>query len=201
MSETDDELMIRFQHRRDFAAFEQLFLRHKDVLLRFLVRLVRTRASAEDASQHTWLKVIEVARKGAYALGQGAAFRTWLFAMARNHVIDEHHRKLAATHTVLLSDSCNNEAWHCVPEVNGASPDPAVEVGRGELIERIQHALARLPFEQREVIALWISGIDPMDIASMTNAPRETVLSRKKYAIAKLRKSLHAVLASERQHD
>jgi RNA polymerase sigma-70 factor, ECF subfamily len=60
----DDALMSRFQRDRDLTAFEKVFARHKTPLLRFLLRLVDRRALAEDASQQTWLKVIEVARNG-----------------------------------------------------------------------------------------------------------------------------------------
>lgn len=198
-AETDNALMLRFQVQRDFVAFERLFIRHKDVLLRFLVKLVGTRAGAEDASQHTWMKVIEVARKGTYAESRGAAFRTWLFTLARNHVIDEHHRKFSATRTVLLPDEANHEIWEKAGSL--ASVDPLAAVARHELVDRILQALALLPIEQREVIALWASGVDPADIAAMTNAPRETVLSRKKYAIAKLRKALGESVALEQNHE
>ena len=58
----DHELMLSFQQEGDLAAFEELFRRHKDMLLRFLIRLSANHAIAEDVSQQAWLKAIDVAR-------------------------------------------------------------------------------------------------------------------------------------------
>jgi len=44
------------------------------------------------------------------------------------------------------------------------------------------------------VIALWIAEVEPAAIAEITGAPRDTVLSRKKYALAKLRSALSDLL-------
>jgi RNA polymerase sigma-70 factor, ECF subfamily len=196
-AETDDELMMRFQRDGDLSAFEQLFGRHKDVLVRFLLRLTGAHASAEDASQQTWLKVIEVARKGNYATDRVASFRTWLFTLARHHVIDEHRRKLAATRMVALPEGQCDEILMSAVGADATAADPARHAMQDEVARYIHEAIATLPFEQREVIALWASGIDPMDIANITAAPRETVMSRKKYGIAKLREALLHVLAGE----
>jgi DNA-directed RNA polymerase specialized sigma24 family protein len=48
-------------------------------------------------------------------------------------------------------------------------------------------AVSRLPAEQRKVIGLWSGGASIRDMASACRAPRDTVLSRKKYAVARLR--------------
>jgi RNA polymerase sigma factor (sigma-70 family) len=198
-AETDDDLMTRFQREGHLAAFEQLFARNKDGLLRFLLRLVANHASAEDASQQTWLKVIEVARKGSYATEQVATFRTWLFTVARNHVIDAHQRKLSATRTVALPQGSEEALLMDAFDVDTAAADPAAHAIRAELTKCVHEAVATLPLAQREVIVLWASGIDPMDIATITNAPRETVLSRKKYAMAKLREALRDFAVTEQQ--
>ena len=71
-------------------------------LLRFLTRLSRNRTVAEDVAQQTWLKVIDVARQGAFAAASDVAFRTWLCTLARNHFIDEYRRKFAASRSVPL---------------------------------------------------------------------------------------------------
>jgi RNA polymerase sigma factor (sigma-70 family) len=193
-ADNDDELMSRFQRDRDLAAFERLFARHKDALFRFLLRLVANPAAAEDASQQTWLKVIEVARNGSWQNKRNAAFRTWLFTLARNHVIDEHKRKFAVSRTVPLPEG---ELPEGSIGVDRQARDPAEQAVQEQLARRVQAAMVALPFEQREVLALWAVGIDPSEIATITSAPRETVLSRKKYALAKLRAALGDVLPVE----
>ena len=185
----DAELMLTFQRERNYAAFETLFRRHKDALLAFLIQLTSSRTVAEDVSQQAWLKVIEAARQGRYSDREGVAFRTWLCTLARNHFIDEYKRKFAASRTVALAalpDAAETES-------PSSAPDPADLVDQGQLSAHIQRALRTLPFEQREVIVFWAAGVGLEEIASIVRAPRDTVLSRKKYAIAKLRTLMQAL--------
>src|SRR5687767_13302759 len=92
----DAQLMLRFQRDGDLVALARLFERNSAALLRFLTRLSRNRAIAEDVAQQTWLKVMDVARHGSFATASGVGFRTWLCTLARNHFIDEYRRKFAA---------------------------------------------------------------------------------------------------------
>jgi RNA polymerase sigma-70 factor (ECF subfamily) len=190
----DDELMFRFQRDHDYPAFEELFERHKDVLLRFLARLLGDLAAAHDVSQQTWLKVIEVARRQGYRAQPEARFRTWLLTLARNHVIDEYQRKFAATRTVALNEELRENSQHGPMAGQQAAPDPLDDAHRVQIAKRLYEAIRALPLEQREVIALWAIEIEPAAIAVITGAPRETVLSRKKYALAKLRSALSDLL-------
>jgi RNA polymerase sigma-70 factor (ECF subfamily) len=189
----DDELMFRFQRDHDYLAFEELFGRHKDVLLRFLARLLGDVATAHDASQQTWLKVIEVARRQDYLAQPDARFRTWLLTLARNHAIDEYQRKFASTRTVALTDELREKSLHG-PTAGQLAPDPLDDTHRQQIAKRLADAIQNLPLEQREVIALWIAEVEPAAIAEITGAPRDTVLSRKKYALAKLRSALSDLL-------
>jgi RNA polymerase sigma-70 factor, ECF subfamily len=190
MIEADDaELMLAFQVERDYGAFEALFHRHKDMLLRFLARLSGNPAIAEDVSQQTWLKVIDVARRGAYTRRPDVAFRTWLCTLARNHFVDEFQRKFVVSRADPLPDDFDN-----LPD-SGADPLEALD--RREMARRVDAALRQLPFEQREVIALWAADVGIDAIAAMVGAPRDTILSRRKYALAKLRLALAAPSAEE----
>ena len=190
MIEADDaELMLAFQTERDYGAFEALFCRHKDMLLRFLARLAGNVAIAEDVSQQTWLKVIDVARRGGYARRHDVAFRTWLCTLARNHFVDEFQRKFAVARTQPLPDDFENSP--------GEGADPLEALDRYEQAKRVDAALRQLPFEQREVITLWAADVGVDAIAAMVGAPRDTILSRRKYALAKLRHALAASSAEE----
>lgn len=185
----DITLMLRFQRDRDYAAFEQLFRRHKDPLLRFVLRLAANHAIAEDVSQRTWLKVIDMARRGIYAERPGVAFRTWLCTLARNDFIDEYKRKFAATRTVPLPEDLHEAG----AQDHDPAPDPADVLHQQEMSRHLNEAMAALPFEQREVVAMWATGFELDAIVAITGAPRDTVLSRKKYAIAKLRAALSSL--------
>lgn len=182
----DHELMLSFQQEGDLAAFEELFRRHKDMLLRFLIRLSANHAIAEDVSQQAWLKAIDVARQGRYTARAGVTFRTWLCTLARNHFIDEFRRKFAAARTVPLP--ADFERADAPPR--DVAPDPADLAQYQERVRRVNEALLDLPFEQREVIALWAADFDLDTMVALTGAPRDTLMSRRKYAIAKLRAAL-----------
>jgi RNA polymerase sigma-70 factor (ECF subfamily) len=140
--------------------------------------------------------VIEVARRNGYTSRSDATFRTWLFTLARNHVIDAHQRNRVVSRTVSLPNDVINELIDGSPDGLGLDPEAkALEI---ELTQRVSAALDVLPFEQREVITLWTIGFDPHEIAGIIGAPRETIFSRKKYGIAKLRLALADLLPTRR---
>ena len=186
----DADLMLRFQGASDYTAFERLFARHRDSLLRFLARFTREPAMAEDACQHTWLKVIDAARQGTYEGRSGVTFRTWLFTLARNHFIDEYQRKAAHTRSVPLPAGLDQDlAPDSHPQLaTPASPPDLLQQQQQAML--VRQAMRALPFEQREVMWLWALGTDLDGIARITGATRDTVLSRKRYALAKLRASM-----------
>ncbi len=78
------------------------------------------------------------------------------------------------------------------------APDPSELVHRQEMSRHLNEAMGGLPLEQREVVALWATGVEIDAIVAITGAPRDTVLSRKKYAIAKLRAALGSLSVQER---
>jgi RNA polymerase sigma-70 factor (ECF subfamily) len=191
-SQSDDAvLMQRFQEAGDYSAFELLFERHKRGLLSFVIRLSGDRTIAEDVSQHTWLKLIDGARQRTYAPRPGATFQTWLYTLARNRFVDEYVRRHEVSR---MSTEGDDQARRTETPDERSSPESEVE--RGQMKVLVEAAVRELPFEQREVIALWAAGTDIETMVRITGAPRDTVLSRRKYAIARLRRILTARGAS-----
>jgi RNA polymerase sigma-70 factor (ECF subfamily) len=141
---------------------------------------------AEDVSQQTWLKLIEAARQRSYAPRNGASFQTWLFTLARNRFVDDYVRRHEVARVSRESEI--DIELREIADVDDKSPES--HVSAAQLRQLIHGALADLPLEQREVIAMWSSGMDVERMMQVTGAPRDTVLSRKKYAIAKLRLAL-----------
>ena len=176
----DEDLMLLFQEQGSMNAFGELFRRHKDAFADFLTRLAGNRTIGEDVSQQAWLKLIEVAREGRYS--NKARFRTYLYTIGRNVYIDEYQRKHANTRTDALGETA----------VADGNPTAAPHSGvvQNERRRMLELALLSLPFEQREVLALWATGTSIATMAEVTGAPRDTVLSRKKYGIMRLRTAL-----------
>ena len=117
-----------------------------------------------------------------------ARFTTWLYRLAHNRLID-HYR--ASGHLTLVSadDEAHADAIAALP--GARSDDPRVRAENRELGERLRAAVAALPPAQRETFLLQQEGgLSLAEIAAVTGVGTETVKSRLRYAVAKLRGDL-----------
>ena len=176
---SDESLLARYRCG-DAAAFETLYARHRQGLYRFLVGLCNKAELAEEIYQDTWLSLI---RSTTEPQGR-ASFRTWLFQIARNRLID-HWRKHGIHNP--LHDSYD-EQLHAKPD-DSAGPEQQLSLSRDQ--GRLEAALQDLPEDQREVFMLRLHGeLELPQIAALTGSPLETVKSRLRYAQQKLRRLL-----------
>lgn len=174
----DDVLMLAWV-AGDVVAFEQLYARHRGPLFRFLLRQLRDQALAEEFFQDVWQRVI-AARAG---WKPDAAFATWLFRIAHNR-LNDHWRGLK--HRPATPDDGDERAAR-VPDP--ATPEHALS--EFEQRRRLQLAIEALPDEQRAVVLLRLEQeLSLEDIAAITGTGRETVKSRLRYAMDKLRAGL-----------
>ena len=175
----DEALMLAWAGG-DAAAFEALYQRHRGPLYRFLLAQVRDRALAEELYQDVWQRVI-AARAG---WRPEAAFSTWLYRIAHNRLNDhwraQRHRPPAPLDAELRTAAL-------------ADPDdPERLAGREETRLRLQQALDELPDEQREAVLLRLQQeLSLEEIGRITGVGRETVKSRLRYALDKLRARLN----------
>jgi RNA polymerase sigma-70 factor (ECF subfamily) len=172
--------MLRFQGG-DVRAFEELVRRHRTPVFSFLFRLTGDRGRAEDLCQETFLRVV----RAAAAWERRAAFRTWLFSVARNQAVDEARRQVFRR-AQPLEDPPSAAASDDLP------PDRQAE---GALLRpKLEAALAALPDEQREVFLLREhAGLRFHEIAEVTGVAENTVKSRMRYALEGLRARLEAL--------
>ncbi len=177
-ADSDEALMLAYG-RGDAAAFDLLYDRHRVRLYRFLVRQLRDGALADEVFQDVWQRVI-VART---SWRPEAAFATWLFRIAHNRLADhwraQSHRPPAPADADLRTAR--------VPD-----PDtPERRLAAAEQRRDLQRALDDLPAEQREVVLLRLEQeLTLEDIGAVTGVGRETVKSRLRYAMGKLRARL-----------
>ena len=176
---SDETLLARYREG-DGAAFEILYARHRQGLYRFLLGLSGKPELADEVFQDTWLSLI---RSTSQPQGR-ATFRTWLFQIARNRLID-HWRKHGVHQP--LHDSYDEQLHAIGDETN--DPEQLLNLSRDN--QRLESALQTLPADQREVFLLRAHGdLDLAQIASLTETPLETVKSRLRYAQQKLRRLL-----------
>lgn len=172
----DSALMLRYRDG-DVAAFETLYGRHKDPLFRYLLRLCRQQAAAEDVFQEVWGKII----KSRDNYRASAKFTTFLYHVAHNCFIDHVRRNKRHGNTADVEPDSQADGADC--------PETLVEKSLAR--RRLDIALRSLPDEQRDVFLLYEeAGLSLDEIATITDCKRETAKSRLRYAIRKLRAAL-----------
>ncbi|MCU1716716.1 RNA polymerase sigma factor [Pseudomonas sp. 5P_3.1_Bac2] len=183
----DDAALLRRYRRGEAAAFSQLYERHRLGLFRFILGLCGDHGLSEEVFQETWLSVIRTLSEQR----DSVLFKTWLYQIARNRLID-HWRKNARHHS---GHSEYDEQQHAQPD---PQPSPEQQLRLSQDQQRLQAALADLPPEQREVFLLRTHAeLELSDIAELTQQPAETVKSRLRYAMQKLRRLLAEPAAEE----
>jgi RNA polymerase sigma-70 factor (ECF subfamily) len=173
----DAALMLRYQDG-DVAAFETLYNRHRGPLFRFLLRQIGNQQFAEDMFQEVWSKII--GNRKSYR--PAAKFTTYMYHIARNCAVDHYRR--SGRQPALTPDQ-----EEPLPEPIATTGDPVTEAQTRETREMLLEALNNLPPDQREVFLLHEeSGFTLEEIGTITDTGRETVKSRLRYALGKLRK-------------
>jgi len=172
----DSALMLRYKDG-DTAAFETLYRRHNDALYRYLLRLCRHQATAEDIFQDVWGKIIKARSK----YRPTAKFTTFMYRVAHNCFIDHVRRNKRHSNNVEFEPEFHADT--------SESPDTITE--RSLAKERLALALRDLPDEQRDAFLLYEeAGLTIDQIASVTGSNRETAKSRLRYAVNKLRAAI-----------
>ena len=177
---SDETLMLAYA-AGDAAAFEQLYARHRGKLYRYLQRQLRDNAVADELFQDVWQRVI-ASRSG---WKPDAGFATWLYTIA-HHRLGDHWRSLKHR------PSAPADADERMARV--ADPDtPERVLSEFERRRQLQLALDDLPEEQREGLLLRLEQeLTLEEIGDITGVGRETVKSRLRYAMDKLRARLPA---------
>lgn len=146
---------------------------------RFLFAMCCNWHEAEDLTQEALLKAW--ARRQSFD-GRASA-GTWIFSIARNHWLDRLRRRSRRAEQSITAARQTEVQTSC----------PAATLARRELAAAIERALAKLPDEQRQALALRESeGLTFSQIAALLDVPTATVKSRVRYALVKLADELKA---------
>jgi RNA polymerase sigma-70 factor (ECF subfamily) len=174
MREMSDEKLMQRYAKGDAGAFDELYARHRAPLYRYFIRQVSNRATANDLYQGAWEKIIKARER----YRPSANFAVWMYAIAHNHLVD-HFRSLRPAEqmdTEMLPDQ---------------HPGPVQDVIDCEHSEQLQAGIGALPEEQRTTLLLKLeTGLKMEEIARVTGVSTETVKSRLRYAVNKLKRSL-----------
>ncbi|HEY8333589.1 MAG TPA: RNA polymerase sigma factor [Tardiphaga sp.] len=165
LHDEDEELLNRLA-ADDEQAFRQLVERHIDRAFGIALRLLGSRADAEDVVQDTMLKVWT--HRGRWEHGR-AKFSTWLYRVVTNRCIDLHRRP-------------RTDNVDAVPEPMDAQPDAVSTMQRDEVTKMLESAMQRLPEQQRVAVILSyhenMSNGEIAEVMSTTVAAVESLLKR-----------------------
>ena len=174
---SDEKLMLSYRNG-NADAFDTLYQRHKGPLFRFVLRQCK-QEFVDELFQDIWLKVINSRKQ--YQVK--ASFKTWLYHIARNRIIDYYRRQ-----NLRPADN-HSDKLVSISGAQNTQPENLLETNNQH--ELLMKAIAQLPPEQKEAFLLKEeAGLGIEDIANTTGVNFETAKSRLRYALNKLKQQL-----------
>jgi len=185
VAEESDEALMQAFALGDAGAFDRLYARHRGALFRFLQRQCGQRALAEELFQDVWTALIGARER----YRTEARFTTYLYTLARHRLIDHYRRQGVRAQVDVHADE---ESLENAPHPD---PGPAAQLQASRRLHRLVDLVEALPSAQREVILLRAEAdLTLEEMATITSAERETVKSRLRYALDKLRRGMEGYL-------
>ena len=159
--------------------------RERKRLADFIRRRVNDPEDAEDILQDVFYQLA-----ASYSVTEPIEHVTaWLFAAARNRVIDWYRKRRTEPLGQLLADGDGPLFLDEILFDPRQEPDQLY--ARSLVWPQLAGALDELPEEQRDVFIMHeLEGMSFKEIAESTGVPLNTLLSRKRYAVLHLREQL-----------
>jgi len=176
-----EALLLERLRAGDEAAFESLFQTYYQELCTFVYHFVRSRETAEELVQTTFLRVWEMREIWKPAAG----VRAYLFAASRNRALNHLNHERVAQRVVASHRQDVDAASHG----HDSEPDRAVQIA--EISDLLRSAVADLPERRRSVVILrWQHQLSYAEIARALGISTKGVEAHVRRALAVLRERL-----------
>ena len=194
----DEDLMRQFC-AGEAHAFKLLYARHEKPLYRYVRRLLGSAEAlqAEDVFQDTWMKLVDA--RDSWQARNNASFKTWLYTLAHHRAIDilrKSGREVSADQGWQeggWQDDETEAPWQLWPASSATQPEQQAFWRKAG--QQLLHCLDALPVLQRAAFILHHDdGLSLEEITLVINTEFETVKSRLRYALIKLRTCMGAHL-------
>jgi len=175
----EDKLLIWKLKSGNEAALARVYEKYKGYLLRIATGLLSRTSAAEDVVHDVFVSLAQSSDKLKLGGNLKGYLATCVVNRARNSNRAQTRRQSVSLDKTMpgVSDADEPERW----------------IVRNEQLDRLNDAMARLPYEQREVVVLHVQGdLKFRAIAKSQNASINTVQSRYRYGIEKLRSLLNS---------
>jgi RNA polymerase sigma factor (sigma-70 family) len=156
-------------------------------LFGFIRQRVGSEDDAQDILQDVWYQLTVTVNEEPIEQISG-----WLFAVARNKIIDRYRRRSPESlESLLWQDEDEDAAADLTGILLDDSQNPETAHLRALFWKTLREALDELPEEQRQVF-IWneLEGTPFKEIAERTGEKVNTLISRKRYAVLYLRDRL-----------
>jgi RNA polymerase sigma-70 factor (ECF subfamily) len=172
MQTASDEVLIGRIANGDRLAMQVLFARHHVRVYRFILRLVRNEATAEDLVSEVFL---DVWRQAGKFEGRSAA-STWMLSIARFKALSALRRKSEQELDDAMAETIVDDA-----------DDPQASLQKKDTGDVLRQAISTLSAEHREIIDLvYYHEKSVEEVAQIVGIPAATVKTRMFYARKKL---------------
>lgn len=171
------------------GAIGALYDRYGRLVYSVAVHLVGDDALAQEITQDVFVRAWQGA--GSYHAEMGKA-AGWLASITRHRAIDELRRQSSRPEKARADwpEDIGQETAEGLPATDG--PEGGLELRMSQ--RAVRQALAALPADQREALALaYYQGLSHSEIAERLGEPLGTVKSRIRLAMQKLRETLAEV--------
>ena len=179
-----DEQLMRLAQRGDAEAVSALYTRYRRKLLNYLYRLTGDRATAEDLTQETFLRVV----RHLPSYRPTGSVGGWIFRIAKNLALNSFRDRKAQKEVPLEEpETDSGEGEMKESKIPHSGPGPDREAGSRETERQIQQALLQLPPVFREALILCdIQGHAYKEAAQMLECSINTIASRLARARSKM---------------
>jgi RNA polymerase sigma factor (sigma-70 family) len=172
------------QRIADVVKREQFRLRN------FIRKRVADPRDVEDILQDVFYKLVEANR----LLMPIDHVTGWLFRVARNRIIDLFRKTKTERFGESFAGADEDDVLHFEDLLPSPDAGPDAQYARKVLLEELELAIDELPAEQRDVfVAHELEGRSFEQIAAETGVSINTLLSRKRYAVLRLRRRLQNI--------
>jgi len=164
--------------------------REQSRLRNFIRRRVPDPLDAEDILQDVFYRLVEANR----LLMPIEHVTGWLFRVARNRITDLFRKKEPENFSEIEQVDEEDELLQFEDLLPSPDAGPEAEYARSVMLDELERAVAELPKDQRDVfIAHEFDGRSFKELSAESGVSVNTLLSRKRYAVLRLRERLQRV--------
>lgn len=170
----EDHALFQLIKKRDKQAFSVVYHKYHAYLYALALRYLKDRCSAEDAVQHTFVKLWETAKNIEVEIN----LKNYLYTMTKNFILNQirnHKETVSLNYANAQKDLIDKD-------------DILKQIHETQISESLRNGIDSLPTQKREICTLKMEGdITNQEIADKMGISINTVKSHYQEAIKMLR--------------